>query len=592
MTFEIACVFGIIAVLIILFVTEKLPIDVIAFGLMVVLMVTELVTPQQGIMGFANPATITILSLMLIGVGLEQSGAITQLGKRLEPLLLRPQWMSISLLMIIVAFVSAFISTTAVVIVFLRILVEMSRRLELPLSKFLIPLSFAGILGGSCSLMGTSTNLLVNSVAGGLGVEPFGLFEFSGIGALLFVAALVYMVIVGRHLLPDRKKKNELTDSYNIKNYLLTVKINEKSQLIGQRVEESIFGNEVEIDLLEVRHSVRRPRFAVQSEEFREGDVLLIKADADHLQEILKDEGLSQLSELGDADDDNLNTQETILCEAMVGPNSKLLGKSLSKVGIKQDYAAIPLAMRQGKKLLQKGLNRVKIEVGDILLMQVRKGDFKRFYQSPDFIVLEEHIELNEKNNKRYLALGILVGVVLLAAFNILPIMIAAMTGAFMMFLTRCVNLKNAYQEIDWSIIFLLAGMIPLGSAMHNTGADQLVADTFVQITGKASPEIFIAAMFGVTVLMSGFISNNATAILIAPIAISVAQQLDLPAQPFLLAVMFAANMSFFTPIGYQTNTLIFGPGNYKFRDFMVVGGILTVIVWTLATLLIPWFYF
>ena len=591
MTLEMAAVYGIIIVLILLFISEKLPIDVIAFSLMVVLMVTGLVTPQQGIMGFSNQATITILSLMLIGVGLEHSGAITQLGKRLEPLLLKPQWMSISILMTITATVSAFISTTAVVIVFLRILVQLSRRLELPLSKFLIPLSFSAILGGSCSLMGTSTNLLVNGIAEDFGVEPFGLFEFSNVGVIFFAAALLYMIFVGRHLLPDRKKKHELTESYRINKYLMVLRIPEDSDLIGKRVEESLFSKESDLDLLEVRHNIKRPRFAAENEEFSAGDILLVKSDLERVQNIFSDKDLALVSQ-NTTDDEELNTSDFVLCEAMVRPNSKLVGKPLSKLTIKQNYSATPLAVRQGKKLVNEKLRRVKIEVGDILLMQVRRGDFKRFYQSPDFVVLEEHIEYNQKNGKRYLALLTLAGVILAAAFGFLPIMISAMAGAAIMLLTGCIDLKVAYREVDWSIIFLLAGMIPLGSAMHNTGADQYLAELFVDLTGSATPAIFIAAIFGITVLMSGFISNNATAILLAPIAISIAMQLKLSPQPFLLAVMFAANMSFFTPIGYQTNTLIFGPGNYKFRDFMLVGGILTVIVWVLATLLIPVFYF
>ncbi len=591
MTTEIMAVYGIIAVLILLFISEKLSIDVIAFSLMVVLMVTGLVTPQQGIMGFANQATVTILALMLIGVGLEQSGAVTQLGKRLEPLLLRPQWQSISILMIITATVSAFISTTAVVIVFLRILVQLSRRLELPLSKFLMPLSFAAILGGSCSLMGTSTNLIVNGIAKDFGVEPFGLFEFTNVGVIFFVAALLYMIFVGRHLLTDRRKKNELTESYRIKKYLIVLRIPENSSLIGQRVEESLFSKESDLDLLEVRHNVKRPRFAAENEEFSEGDLLLVKSELEHLQNIFSNKDLSLINHEGKGDE-QLSDTDFILCEAMVGPNSKLIGKLLSKINIKQNYSAMPLAVRQGKNLVNEQLRKVRIEVGDILLMQVRKGDFKRFYQSPDFVVLEEHTEYNQKTDKRYLAICILIGVILVSAFGFLPIMVSSLAGAALMMLTRCIDLKTAYREIDWSIIFLLAGMIPLGSAMHNTGADQYLANLFVDVVGDAEPRLFIAAIFGITCLMSGFISNNATAILLAPIAISIALQLNLSPQPFLLAVMFAANMSFFTPIGYQTNTLIFSPGNYKFRDFMIVGGILTLIVWGLATVLIPVFYF
>lgn len=592
MTLEIAIVFGIILIAIVLFVTEWISIDTIAFGIMVTLLVTGIVTPQQGIMGFANQATITILSLMFIGVGLEQSGAIAQMGKRLRPLLGKKEWVTIALLMVIVAFASTFISTTAVVIVFLQILVNLSERMNISLSKLLIPLSFAGILGGSCSLMGTSTNLIVNSVAQDLGYAPFGLFEFSGIGAIFFVAAMVYMVFVGRKLLPARQKKQSFKDSYKIKSFLTTVEIQPNSKMIGKTVKESVFGKERDIELLQIKHQKGPRRFPKEGEIFREGDLLIIRTSLESLKKIYASEGLKFISRKGFTDT-GLDSKEIMLCEAMLRPNSQLIGTKMNKLNAQSNFGIIPIAIQKGRKIYaDEKIRALKIESGDTVLLEVNKEYFPRLYQSPEWIILQEEIELFPKTDKRYLAMGILVAVVLVAAFNVLPIMISALTGAFAMIITKCVDLQKAYQKIDWSIFFLLAGMIPLGSAMSNTGADAFLANAFVDFVEDGSPQFFIAALFGFTVIMSGFVSNNATAILLTPVAISIATRLgyDDP-KGFLLTVMFAANMSFFTPIGYQTNTLIFNPGNYKFRDFILVGGILTLIIWTLATFLIPMFY-
>ncbi|MEM1119225.1 MAG: SLC13 family permease [Bacteroidota bacterium] len=593
MTLEIFLVFVIILTAIVLFITEWVSIDTVAFGIMVVLLVTGLVTPQQGIMGFANQATVTILALMFIGVGLEQSGAIGMLGQKLKPILGQKEWLTVLLLMVIVASVSAVISTTAVVIVFLRILVDLSDRLKTSISKLLIPLSFAGILGGSCSLMGTSTNLIVNSIAKDFGLEAFGLFEFSNIGALFFVAALAYMVLIGRRLLPGRKTSDNFSGDYLKDVFLTSVVILPDSPLVGKSVKATIFGDKNEFNLLEIKHANGVKRFPKEEEVFRAGDTLLLKTSLKAITGIFEKEGLEFVSR-ENVQDQRLNNEETVLCEAVIRPNSRLIGDQLEYLDLKKDYAAIPLAIQQGKRKskLRYKKNATKIKVGDVVLLQVSRAEFPRLYQSSDWIILQEEGQLLPSTNKKKLALALLSSVVILAACGILPIMISALTGAFAMIITGCIDLQRAYRKIDWSIIFLLAGMIPLGSAMSNTGADTYLANQFVEILDNGQPRMYVAALFGFTVLMSGFVSNNATAILVTPIAIAIAAKLGVPPKGFLLTVMFAANMSFFTPIGYQTNTLIFSPGNYKFRDFLIVGGILTLLIWLLATVFIPMFYF
>ena len=593
MTFEMILVFGIIFLAIIFFVTEWLPVDVVSFGIMVTLLVTGLVTPQQGIMGFGNQATITILGLMIVGIGLEQSGAITLLGQQVQRLFALPVWLAITLMMLIVAFVSAFISSTAVVIVFLRIFIDIAPKIDINLSKLLIPLSFSAIIGGSCSLMGTSTNLIVNSIASSQGLGDLGIFEFSGIGVLFLITTIIYMIVVGIRLIPARAKQIGMVDEFKLQDYLTLLEVGPESGMVGKTVAETNFKKDDHIELLKIYHQTGQERFPTDNEIIRPGDQLLVKGNLEKIKSIYNSRGIEFVHQKNISK--NLASREDseqILCKALVLPNSRVVGSNFRTAQIKSKFQAIPLAIQRKRKVVRRRLHRIKIEVGDILLVSVNKADFQRFYKLPDFLVLQEFEEFDKNIGNKWVAISILIGLILLAAFGVLPIMISALAGAFAMAITRCVDIQKAYREMNWGIIFLLAGMIPLGSAMSNTGADTYLANQFIQLLGDENPTFFISALFIFTMLMSGFISNNATAILITPIAISIAVKSGIDPKPFLLTVMFAANMSFFTPIGYQTNTLILSPGNYKFRDFLFVGGILTILCWILATLVIPWVYF
>lgn len=586
-------VFGVIFIAIVFFVTEWLPVDVVSFGIMVVLLVTGLVTPQQGIMGFGNQATITILALMIVGIGLEQSGAISLFGQQIQKLFTLPFWLAVTLMMFIVAFVSAFISSTAVVIVFLRVFIEIAPKIKINLSKLLIPLSFAAIIGGSCSLMGTSTNLIVNSIASSQGHGDLAIFEFSGIGILFLIATIIYMVILGIRLIPARARQVNMIEEFKLQDYLTLLEVNAESKMINKPVSETQFKKDDQITLLKIFRKNGQERFPYDNEIIQEGDQLLVKGNLEKMKLIYNSSGVTFVHQKNLAEDltDEKNTEQ-ILCKALILPNSRLIGNNFRTAQIKRNFQAVPLAIQKRRKIVRRRLEQIKIEIGDTLLLSVNKADFQRFYKLPDFLVLQKFEEFDTKIGNKWVAIAILIGLVSLSAFGILPIMISALAGAFAMAVTQCVDIHKAYREINWGIIFLLAGMIPLGSAMSNTGADNFLAKQFIQLLGNGNPTVFISALFLFTMLMSGFISNNATAILITPVAISIAIKSGLDPKPFILTIMFAANMSFFTPIGYQTNTLILSPGNYKFRDFLFVGGILTIICWIVATVVIPWIYF
>jgi len=569
---------------------EKLPTDTMAVIVMVILILGGFVTPSEGIAGLSNPAVVTILSLMILTVGLETTGVITAIGKRIKKLLIGKEWKMLLFLLLIAGSCSALISTTAVVIVFMRILIKLSKSVPLSLSRFLMPLSFAGILGGSCTLLGTSTNLLVSSIALEHGLPEFSVFEFSHIGIVFFLVGLVYLLFAGRFLLPNRKREDDLTQEYAIHDYLTEIVVEEKSILVGKRIDETPFFTDEEIDLIEIKRKGSKPYFPNEIQSLQAGDILLVKSSLEKLADIRKRSDLSLHFQQSTKDEKRLNTEDMALCEVIVKPNSRLVGSLLNKITIKRDYDAIPLAVKKNRRYYSSALDDLIIESGDTLLLEIGKVNFRRFYNSPEFVVLQEHEDLATKTSKKYLAAGIMATVIVLSAFNVLPILVSTLTGCVAMFLTGCLELQKAYRRIDWNVFFLLAGVIPLGTAMNNTGASELIANSFVDWFGELSPRMMIAILYLSITLLSAVISNNATAILFAPIVISIASNLSMDPRPLLLTVMFASNMSFITPIGYQTNTLVFSAGHYRFVDFFKVGGLLCLLIWLFAIWLIPMF--
>ncbi len=593
MTIEIAILFLLILAFVLLMVSEKFSTDTLSVALMVVLVIFGFVSPQEGIAGLSNEAAVTILALMILTVGLETTGVITLIGQKLKLLLVGNEWQTLLVVMLIAGSCSALISTTAVVIVFMRILIKLSQKIPASLARLLMPLSFAGILGGSCTLLGTSTNLLVSSIAEENNLTAFGVFEFSHVGLILFLAGILFLAFIGRYLLPKQtQKRNNLIKEYIIQNFLTEVVIQKDSNFIGKRVDETPLFKEEELDLIEIKRKGDDPHFPNEVETLQEGDILLVKTTIERLAKIRKANGLALLPRQSLMDDERMNTEDMTLCEVIVRPTSRLLGKSLDKIALKRDYNAILLAVKKNREYFNQDLQELTVEAGDTLLLEIGKSNFEHFYNLSEFVVLQEHADLAAKTSKRNLAAAIMIGVILTASLEILPILVSALTGCVVMFFTGCLALQKAYRRIDWSVFFLLAGVIPLGTAMNNVGASQWIAHTFVQFFGDVSPRILVAVLYGVTTLLSAVISNNATAILFAPIAISIATNLNIDSRPLLLTIMFAANMSFISPIGYQTNALVYGAGHYRISDFFRVGGLLTLLMWLLVAWLIPLFYF
>jgi len=591
MTLEIFLLFGIIVVMMVFMVMEKLPADTLSITVMCVLIVGGFVSPEEGVSGLSNPAVVTVLCLMMLTVGLERTGLINAIGKKLKALLKAKEWKSLSIVLLIVGLCSALISTTAIVIVFMRVLLKLSKQIPFKLSRYLMPLSFIGIIGGASTLIGTSTNLIVSEIAQSSGVEPFGIFEITPLGFLFMIVGILYFIFIGRHLLPETTSEDGLVGEYSLGGFLTEVIVEKDSKLIGKRLEDTAIYKDEEVDILEIKHQNDSFHAPALGEIFQEGDEILIKSSVEKLSEFRKGKDFVILPLRSAIDDNRLNTEDSVLCEVYVKPNSRLIGRTLDKIYIKTKYNAIPLAVKKNKKYYQSELGQIYISSGDTILMDVEKLNFKNFYNMSEFIVLQQHDELNTKDEKQYLAGAIMVGVILLATMKILPIMVSALLGCVLMLVSGCLRMQEAYRKLEWNVYFLLAGILPLGIALEKTGASDLLADQFTTLLGSFSPELLICVLYFIITCFSSVISNNATAILFAPIVISIADKLSMSPEPLLITIMFAANMSFITPLGYQTNTLVYGVGNYQFKDFVKVGGLLSLIIWILASIFIPLLY-
>lgn len=602
MSFEIILVFIILGVTILLFATEALPIDKIAFLIIVALVLSGLTTPEEAISGFSSPATITILMLMILAIGLEDNGVIDLLTQSIKKLKVLPMVLMVPVFMLISASISSFISTTAVVVIFIKIIAQLSEKYNFSAPKLLMPISFAGILGGSCTLMGTSTNLLVNSVAIKLGEEPFSFFEFSMYGLVLLAVGIVFMTFASRWL--PKSNKDQFNEGDVDNTFMFTLTLKPESKLIGTAISESKFYKNPDIRVLKLIRDDIVNNSPGPNTTLRPHDKLVVLSDVKAYASISKDDFTLTAEneryfqqflepELETEEEDEKNPYTYV--ELLILPGSEFIDKSFSEIKSLLFNVARPLGI-QNRNQFQKGmrLNLPKIiknsnlQAGDKLLLRANEDEIRHLYSIDNTIVLRRHEEDYKINPyKRAISLFALLMVIGLAASGVLSILASTLSGVALLLITDCINLSKIYKKVNWQIIFLLAGMIPLGIAMNNSKTDLWIAAQLLEFLTGQNNIIVLGVLFAITMLMSGFMSNNATAVIVTPIAITLAAGLDLPAKPFILAVMFAANFSFFTPMGYQTNTLIYGTGVYKFRHFLIIGGMLSIILLVVGTLLL-----
>ncbi|MFY0608370.1 MAG: SLC13 family permease [Cyclobacteriaceae bacterium] len=580
----------------VLFATEWLSIDLVGILIMLALIVTGVITPKEGLSGFSNPASITVAFMFVLSYALLKTGSLQRIGPFLGPIFRKNFNLGILIMMIFIGLVSAFINNTPIVAMFIPVMISIGNLSGVSPSKLLIPLSYASIFGGMCTMIGTSTNMLVSGIAVEHGIEAFPMFLSAPIGLVLLVCGSVYIYFFGKKLLPDRMVEDDLSSKFGMRNYISEVEVLEGSEFVGQRIMDSILSKELNIDVIEVRRNGNL--FALPSGDFKikEKDILKVRCEVEKIKALKDRLKVNFNRETIRLSENELQEGETTILELIITSGSEFENMNLREMDFRRRFRAVPLAILHREEVVHENLYSSRLVAGDVILIEIkshRVQDLKRLEmsQKSPFIVLSEEGIIDFNRKKFMTVLSVIVGVVALSTFDIFPIAISTLLGAMTLVLTQTISMREVYQSIEWKIVFLLAGALSLGIAMNNSGLADIIASGLINHIGVWGPVALLSGIYFSTSMLTEVMSNNAAAALLAPIAITTADKLELSPYPFLIAVMLAASASFMTPIGYQTNTMVYTAGQYRFRDFFKIGVWLNLLFWLIATFLIPKFY-
>ena len=586
MTLEIAVVLFIALVAIALFATEKLPMDTVALLVLTSLAITGLVNTNQALSGFSNPATITVASMFVLAAGLQNSGALSGIGNLLGRA--KSPFQFLLILFGVLALIAPFVNNTAVVAVFMPIVIAATAGIGMSASKALIPLSYVSQMAGVCTLVGTSTNLLVNGMARDLGHPGFSMFELTSLGVICMAAGCLYLLTLGRWLLPDTRGA-ELVDHYELGKYITELRVMPDSSLIGTSVGEAKLSEEYGVYVLELLRGSEKV-WSPKSQTLQEGDVLLARGDWSKLDELRKEAGLEVNAEFK-LKQRSFEEVEMVLAEVMIAPRSRVIGSTLGMLDPGWHHNTTSLGIHRRGQILRDELRNVRLQVGDILLVLIPESEMPALRADRNVIVLSERQPPKSGGWRAPFALITMALVIGVSAIGWAPIAVTALAGAVAMTLAGCLDAEDMYDAIDWRIIILMAGLLPLGVAMSETGAAQFLVENTLGLVSAMGPLVVLAVLYLMALLLTEFMSNAAAAVLLTPIGVSTAELMGVNATPFLIAVTFAASTSFATPVGYQTNTMVYGAGGYRFSDFVKVGLPLNLIFWVLGVIFIPVFW-
>lgn len=590
MTLSIALVFLLILIVFLLFLWEAVPPDLVAIGVLVVVTLVGWITPAEAFRSFSNEAPITVAAMFILSAGLQRCGAIEDIGRLLRRMPHMTETNLIVVLMASVAACSAFINNTPVVVAFLPLVLGVARHYHVSASKLLIPLSFAAILGGTCTLIGTSTNLVVSSLARDRYNIDFGIFDIAKLGLLVAVSGIGYMALIGRRLLPDRESLASLVNSSPMREYIAEMLVAENSPLRGQRLEDTELHKIANVRVQGILRNDELLPNPLHDVVLQAGDRLVLGAPRTAMLEVHAIEGIDLVDEEG-LGLERVRTENAVVVEAVVTNNSHFAGRTLRESRLRENFHALVVAIHRHGENITRNVGTVPLQFGDTLLLRISTDGLARLNGNPDLLLLTDTVVPTARREKRPIVLAILALVIVLATTGLYPISILALAGVVAMVATRCLRMSEVYDAIDWRIVAMIVGMISLGTAMENTGAAQWLVDRAVSEIGTANPILVLGVFYLIATVLTEFISNNAVAVLLTPIAYQTSVALELNPVPFFVAIMFAASASFATPIGYQTNTFVYGAGGYKFRDFLRVGIPLNVLFLFEVTLLIPLFW-
>ncbi|MFU8878605.1 MAG: SLC13 family permease, partial [Wenzhouxiangellaceae bacterium] len=592
MTVEIALVFLVIAAALYLFASEKLPLDITALLILITLMVIPLLghsqwllergvnlpaafpTVSEGLSGLSSTATVTVLSMFILSAGIQRSGLIHVLGQRLFPMVGNSELRMILVIAALVGLVSGFINNTAAVAVSIPLVLDMARRLGMQASRLLLPVSFFGMLGGTLTLIGTSTNILASAIL--KDVPEFGreisMFEFTHLGLIVLGTGLIYFITLGRWLMPKKDLVKLQNDEAEL--FIVELGVPKASPLIDKNLAESKFAIRTAVEVLNLVRGTTRHIKRAEEVSVQEGDVIQVRANLRQIMDLIKTDDVELLSDMDEARHVREDGQ---LVRVLLRNRQLFKGRTAAEAGFWQRYQGRLIGL-EVDTLKQKRMREEPLHVGEIALLQISRTAMIRLRRNSDLVILEEAYDDFDRR-RMWLSGGIVAGVVLAAALTPLPIVVTALMGVVAMVASDCIRKEEMYAGISWDVIFLLAGVIPLGIAMSKSGGADLLGGLLATYAVGWHPILVLMALYAVTTVLTELVSNNASVVILVPVAISLGQILQIDLFALVLAVMFAASTSFLSPIGYQTNTMIYGTGLYKFTDFAKVGAPLNLLL-------------
>lgn len=570
----------VVAVMFVLFVREYFPTEVVALAGASVLLATGVLPYENALAVLSNSAPWTIAAMFIVMGALVRTGALDVLTQLAERYARKNPKMAVIGVILSVMGASAIMNNTPVVVVMIPVVVQLSKTLGTKASKLLIPLSYAAIMGGSLTLLGTSTNLLVDGVARGEGLEPFGIFEILPIGLVVCAWGLTYMALIGRRLLPDRDSMAMMLSDRSKMKFFSEAVIPPESNLIGREVLDVKLFKREGVRLIDVIRGDQSLRRALTGVELQVGDRIVLRTE---MTELLSLQATKELKRV-----DQLSAVETTTVEVLITPGCRMVGRSLGSMRLRRRYGVYPLAVHRRNQNIGRQLDDLIVKVGDTLLLEGAAEDIQRLAADMEMVDVSHPSARAYRRGHAPIAIAALIGIVTLAALDVAPILLLAILAVALVLVTRCIDAEEAFSFVDGRLLALIFSMLAVGAALQSSGAVTLLVDAIAPGLGVMPPALVIFCVFLLTTILTEIVSNNAVAVIMTPIAISLAAALGMDARPLVVAVMIAASCAFATPIGYQTNTLVYGPGGYRFTDFMRVGIPLNLSMSVVASLVIP----